>query len=323
MGRRSSLVALELVGSIICPGGLEERARAYMNQSKSRNTRRAYKADWADFSQWAAERGFDALPAFPEAVGLYLTDRAATLKVSSLQRRLSAISQAHRLAGHKLDLQHPAIREVWQGIRRAHGAAQEGKAPVMTEDLRRMVGALPDSLLGLRDRALLLAGFAGAFRRSELVGLDFGDVDFTSAGVVVTIRRSKTDQTGQGIVRGLPYGSNPETCPVRSLQAWIEAAGIEDGSLFRSITRHGRIGGRLSGKAVALVVKRAAKAAGLDPERFSGHSLRAGLATSAAAAGVDPVTIAGQTGHKRLDTLRGYIRLGSLFRDNAAGRVGL
>ena len=187
-----------------------------------------------------------------------------------------------------------------------------------------MVAGLPEGLLGIRDRALLLVGFAGAFRRSELVGLDIADLDFNHDGLTVTLRRSKTDQEGEGRKVGLPYGSNPSTCPVRSLQAWIEASAIEAGPVFRSVNRHGRLQpDRLSDKAVALVVKRRAEAAGLDPSRYAGHSLRAGLATAAANAGVSERAIMAQTGHRSVQMVRRYIRDGSLFRENAAAKVGL
>jgi integrase len=186
-----------------------------------------------------------------------------------------------------------------------------------------MVDTLPDSLLGIRDRALLLVGFAGAFRRSELVGLDVADVEFKREGLVVTLERSKTDQEGAGRKIGIPYGSNPATCPVRALQAWLEASATTEGALFRTMNRHGHVKDRLSGQGVAIVVKRCAEAAGLNPDDYAGHSLRSGLATSAAAAGVSERAIMNQTGHKSVNMVRRYIREGSLFRENAAAGVGL
>jgi integrase len=186
-----------------------------------------------------------------------------------------------------------------------------------------MVAALPDGLLGVRDRALLLVGFAGAFRRSELVSLDRPDLEFTKDGLTVMLRRSKSDQEGQGRKVGIPYGSNPETCPVRALQAWLEAAAITDGPVFRGVTRHGKVQGRLSGYAVALIVKRYAAVGGLDPSRYAGHSLRAGLATAAAIGGASERSIMNQTGHKSITMVRRYIRDGNLFRENAAAKTGL
>ncbi len=257
-------------------------------------------------------------------MALYLTALAERCKVSTLQRRISAISQAHQAAQLDPPTRSLAVRTVMAGIRRAKGTAQAGKAAAVTDTIRMMVGTLPSSLLGLRDRALLLLGFAAALRRSELVGLDVGDVAFTRDGLVITLRRSKTDQEGQGRTIGIPPGANAVTCPVRALKGWIKAAGIEDGPLFRAITRHGHIApARLSDKAVALVVKRTAQAAGLDPSVFAGHSLRAGLATSAAAAGVSERAIMAQTGHRSVAIARRYIREGSLFRENAAAAVGL
>jgi integrase len=187
-----------------------------------------------------------------------------------------------------------------------------------------MVDATNMSLIGARDRALILLGFAGAFRRSELVRLDVDDCAFGKDGLTVTLRRSKSDQDGAGRKIGIPYGSNPETCPVRSMQAWMEAAGINAGPVFRSINRHGQVkAARLSGIDVARVVKKLVERAGLDPAKYAGHSLRAGHATSAAIAGASERSIMNQTGHKSVQMVRRYIREGTLFRENSAGKLGL
>jgi len=301
-----------------------ERARDYARQARAANTRRAYRADWADFVAWCTARGASSLPSTPRTVGLYLSGLAESRKVSTLQRRLSAISQAHKSAGHASPCQDAAVRAVFAGIRRAHGSAQRGKSPILTAELRRMIACLPDSVLGQRDRALLLLGFAGAFRRSELVALDLSDVTFAREGLVVRLRQSKTDQEGHGRSIGIPYGSHPATCPVRALQDWLEVRGAGSGPLFHPLNRHGRVlPSRLSDRAVARVVQRTAAAVGLDPAGFGGHSLRAGLATSAAAAGVSERAIMAQTGHKSLAMVRRYIREGTLFTDNAAAAVGL
>jgi integrase len=210
------------------------------------------------------------------------------------------------------------------GIRRAKGTAARAKAPALTGDVRAMVAAAAPGLLGARDRALLLLGFAGAFRRSELTSLNHQDLAFTPDGLVVLLRRCKTDQEAQGRKIGIPYGSNPETCPVRAVQAWLAASGITSGPIFRHVDRHGKLrAGRLSGYAVALVVKRHAEAAGLDAAKFAGHSLRAGLATSAAIGGASERAIMAQTGHRSVNMVRRYIRDGNLFRENAAARAGL
>ncbi len=304
---------------------IAEAARDYARAAKAANTIRGYQSDWRDFCGWCASRDLLALPAPPEAVALYLSDLAGAAKTSTIQRRISAISQAHQAAGHDSPTRSLAVRTVWAGIRRTHGTAQEGKAPALTEDIRAMVELLPKkTLAGARDRALLLVGFAGAFRRSELVALDVDDVEQTRQGLIITLRRSKTDQVGAGAKKGIPFGASSQTCPVKSLQLWLRISGISAGAIFRAINRHGQLAdGRLSDRAVALIVKRAAAAAGLDPTRYAGHSLRAGLATSAAMAGVSERAIMAQTGHKSVAMVRRYIRDGSLFRENAAGQVGL
>ena len=302
-----------------------DQAREYLSSAKAPNTLRAYRTDWADFCAWCEGRGFAALPAAPETVALYISDRAETCKTSTIQRRLSSISQAHQAAGHETPTKAYAVRMVWAGIRRKLGTAQEGKAPAVTDDLRRMVATLPKTLLGSRDRALLLLGFAGAFRRSELVSLDVGDLELRRDGYVVTLRRSKTDQEGQGMLRGIPYGGHKETCPVRAVKAWLADSSILEGPLFRSVNRHGHLQpGRLTAQVVALVVKRCAESAGLDAERYAGHSLRAGLVTSADEAGVETRLIMRQTGHRSERMVEKYARgSNKLFRGNAAGQVGL
>lgn len=303
---------------------LGQQVREYVAQSLAENTRRAYRSDWEHFAGWCARRGVRALPAVPEAVAAYLAAHAETFSVATLQRRLVSIGQAHRAAGHEDCTKAPGVKATWRGIRRAKGVAPKGKAPLLTPDVVRMVATLPKDLGGVRDRALLLVGFAGAFRRSELVGLDREDVEFTLEGVVVTLRRSKTDQEGEGRKVGIPWGRHAETCPVQALTAWLEQAGITEGPLFRAVNRHGQVqAGRLSGSAVAEVVKRAALRAGLDPALYAGHSLRAGLATSAAAAGASERSIMAQMGHRSVSMVRRYIRDGSLFRENAAAMVGL
>jgi integrase len=237
---------------------------------------------------------------------------------------VSAISQAHQFAGFVSPTQDIQVRAVMAGIRRAKGTAQIGKRPVLTDDLRRIAALLPDTINGVRDRALLLLGFAGAFRRSELVALDVEDLSFKKEGLTVSIRRSKTDQEGQGRTVGIPYGSNPATCPLRSVQAWLEMLPDGSGPIFRAINRHKQISTkRLSDKAVALILKRWTGRIGLEEQHFAGHSLRAGLATAAASAGVSERAIMAQTGHRSLATVRKYIREGALFLDNAAAKVGL
>jgi site-specific recombinase XerD len=301
-----------------------QRAGEYIRASKSENTIAAYQRDWRHFVTWCEERGLSALPAAPDTVAWYITDLAATRRPSTLQRRLAAISQAHQAAELEPPTRSLKVRSVMEGVRRSLGTAPAQKAAATVDIVRQMVDGLGEDVQGLRDRALLLIGFAGAFRRSELVGLNVEDVTFTSNGLVILLRRSKSDQEGAGHRKGLPYGSSPATCPVRALRAWLDASGVTEGPIFRGVDRHGNIkAARLSPRAVALIVKRVAEATGLDSTEFAGHSLRAGLATSAAAAGVSERIIMQQTGHRSVQMVRRYIREGSLFRENAAGKVGL
>jgi integrase len=234
------------------------------------------------------------------------------------------ISQAHKAADLPSPTSSSLVRRTHAGIRRTIGTAQVAKAPAVVGDLKRMLDSLPATRVGLRDRALLLLGFAGAFRRAELVSLDIADLEFSSVGLVVTLRRTKTDQEGKSRRVGIPYGSTDKTCPVRSLQAWLEAARLVDGPVFRSLDSFQRVQKRrLSDKAVARIVKRRAAAVGLDPDRYAGHSLRAGLATSAAAGGASERVIMAQTRHRSADMVRRYIREGNLWRENAASLAGL
>ena len=212
---------------------------------------------------------------------------------------------------------------VCQGIARAKSVKQDKKTPTLTDDIRAMVDTLDNRLIGIRDRAMLLLGFAGAMRRSELAALNVEDVEIKPQGLFVTIQRSKTDQLGEGQVIGIPYGSTYETCPVRSMQAWLEASGITEGALFRSIDRHGNIKGRIPDDVVARVVKKCAEAAELDASKYAGHSLRAGLATSGALAGATLEDIMRQTRHKSERVARGYVRVADVFKNNVAARVGL
>jgi site-specific recombinase XerD len=307
--------------------GLEYSSGAalrYAVEAAASNTRRAYRADWADFSAWCATKERQALPASPVVLADYLAHLADSgLKASTIVRRCSGIARAHRLAGHRSPLQGIA-RETLSGIRRTLGMSADQVAPITVGELRRMIEVAGEGLHGARDRALLLIGFAGALRRSELVGLNVGDLRDTNDGYLLTIRRSKTDQEGEGRTIGIPYGSRPETCPVRALRRWLELAAITEGPVFRPIDRHDNVGGqRLSDRAVALRVQELAKRAGLDPTRYAGHSLRSGLATAAAAAGVTEADIMRTTGHRSVATLRRYVRPATAFERNAASAVGL
>jgi site-specific recombinase XerD len=300
------------------------RARAYVTHSHAKNTLDAYAADWKHFSRWCDDHKRRALPASPETVLCYVVDLVDRYTVATIDRRLSSISYYHKQARHALPTKDPEVERTMRGIRRAKGIAPNGKSPILTPLLRQMVVALPDDLPGLRDKALLLLGFAGAFRRSELVGLQIRDVQIGDTGLIVTLRRSKTDQEGASFIKGIPIGTSEATCPKCALETWLQLAGITTGPLFRAIDRWGHVGAHaLSSLGVARAVKRALTAIDLETTNYSGHSLRAGLVTAAAMAGVSERVIMQQTGHKNTATLRRYIREGSLFRENAAAAVGL
>jgi len=307
-------------GALGLPLELVESARNYARASKASRTLHAYRAAWGAFEAWCEGRGLPSMPAAPEAVALYITARAdAGRKPATLALDVAAIGQAHKAAGHPSPTTAACVTGVLAGIRRTVGVAQRQAAPLLGADLRRVVAVLPAGLLGARDRALLLVGFSGAFRRSELVGLAVEDLAFTAEGLAVTVRRSKTDQEGEGRTVAIPFSGTPEACPVRAVRAWLEAAGITAGPVFRGVTRHGGIGAKaLTGRAVALVVKRAAEAVGLEASKFSGHSLRAGLVTSAAKRGKSARAIMRTTGHKSERMVGRYIRDAEMWADNAA-----
>lgn len=307
------------------PQELVKNARAYAENARAANTARAYRSDWKQFAAWCGLHGLAALPATAQTVTAYITALADSgTAAGTISRRLTVIQQIHAENEFDVETIHPVTKRVMAGIRHTLGSAQKAKAALLTEDVRAIVKGLPEGLLGDRDRALLLLGFAGALRRSELVGLDVEDVEFQQAGMVLTIRRSKTDQEGRGQQIAIPYGRRSNTCPVLAVQAWLAGAGIASGPIFRAVNRHGQVAaGRLSGKVVALVVKRAAEAAGLDPANYAGHSLRSGMATSAARAGADERSIMNQTRHRSVAMVRRYIQRGQFFSDNAAGCLGL
>ena len=323
--RSSEVVAVNRTkGADLVPSPSIERAREFARQSKAENTLRGYRGDWKDFCRWCGQRELCPLPASPETVAAYIAECAGRLKVGSIQRRLNAIAEAHKAVGIDSPTSAGMVRNTIKGIRRTLGTAAVQKAAALTDDIRAMLSATDAGLIGVRDRAMILLGFAGAFRRSELVGLDLEDCSFSKDGLTITLRRSKTDQDGAGRKIGIPFGSNPETCTVRTVQAWMDESGITTGPLFRSITRHGRLRpGRLAGIDVARVVKKLAKRAGLDAAKYGGHSLRSGHATSAAIAGATERSIMAQTGHRSVQMVRRYIRDGSLFRENSAGKLGL
>jgi integrase len=289
---------------------LSERARNYVSAARADNTRRAYQSAWSEFQQWCAARKLSALPATPEALADYLTCLAdGGRRVSTIQQKFSAISLAHETADVPNPTKAESVKLTMQGIRRKLGCASQQKAPVTRGELSRMISTLSDDLAGKRDKAILLVGFAGAFRRGELVGLNVEDVRFGAADLTINLRRSKTDQEGHGAVKRIPMLDNPTLCPVRALKDWLDAAQIKSGALFRAIDRWGHARrDRLNDRAIALIVKRAAKAAGLDTRQFAGHSLRAGFVTQAANDQTPEWAIAEVTGHKSRAVLQRYIR---------------
>lgn len=281
----------------------------------STNTRRAYQADMDHFLSWGG-----AIPATPEILAGYLANFAGKLSVATLTRRVASISRAHTSQGLSSPSSSDLVRTTLRGIRRTYGVTQRQVAPAVREDILLMVQGLR-GIKGIRDRSLLLLGFAGAFRRSELVGLDVADLDFVDRGLLVNLRRSKTDQEGEGRKVAIPFARG-SVCPVNSLRKWLEIAGIESGPIFRPVNRQSEISGeRLTSHAVAVIVKERVAALGLDPSKYAGHSLRAGLITSAAALGVPIWKLKAQSGHRSDAILSRYVRDADLFTNNAAGAV--
>lgn len=320
-------------GTAVVLASLEQvdaQACAYAARNLADRTLREYDKLWSDFIAWCSAHALEPLPCSPATLVRYVAGRAASgIRPSSLQVAIAAIARRHADIGAIAPHDHPVFRRVWSGIRRAHGTAPRRVAPAVVDELRAMVGTLPrDTTRGLRDRAMLVVGFAGAFRRSELVALERSDVAIqsNSRGMLVHIARSKTDQEGEGETIGLPAGGSPDTCPVRTLRAWLAVAGVrKHGPLFCSVDRYGHARGRpLHGHNVASLVKRAAEAAGLDPALYSGHSLRAGLATAAAKAGKDDRAIMEQGRWTSRTMLDRYVRDARLLSEqNAAAGIGL
>lgn len=284
---------------------------------KAASTRKAYGTDFRLFKEWCDRKGVSSLPAGPETVAAFLAAEAGNgIKPSTLGRRVAAIRYAHKLAHLDAPTDSEAVKATLRGIRRTFGGAKVRKAPAIAAKLQAMVALAPDRLTGLRDRALLLLGFAGAFRRSELVALDVADIEETETGLLVTIRRSKTDQEGEGVTIAIARGT--VACPAKALQEWLDAAGIEMGPIFRPINKAGTVAAeRLTCRSVANIVKSYAALAGFDAATFSGHSLRSGFLTSAAARGASIFKMMDVSRHKSVDTLRGYVRDAELFKDHA------
>lgn len=306
---------------------LVERAQRLIAAAKAPQTLKAYASDWRHFDGWCVSRRLPCLPSTPAVVALYIADCASRLAPSTIARRLASISKAHQAAGYPdspAARHHFVIGEILKGVRRSLGVTQKGKDPLLIADIRKMIDALPCGLTGLRDGALLLVGFAGGFRRSEIAAIAVPDLVFAEGGVVVNLRRSKTDQEQSGRQVAIPFGREVESCPVLALRAWLAAAGIREGAVFRGVDRHGRVSIHgLNADSIAPILKRAAARAGMETANIAGHSVRAGLVTEAALNGVAERVIAAQTGHRSISTLRRYVRTRELFGENAARGAGL
>lgn len=301
------------------PEVLQDASDRLVLAARSPATLRAYRTDWSAFVAWCHAQSVVALPAQPETVSAWIASRLEQgRKAATLARGVAAVSCAHELAGFESFSRSRVVQDALRGMRRTLGTAPTRKAPATVDLLRRMLDIQPDTLIGQRNRALLALGFAGALRRSELVTLEIGDLVSQEGGALLTLRRSKTDPDGAGQTIGILNGTTIRA--LEHISAWCEAAGITSGRLFRSVDRHGRIGGSLTDRSVARIIKTAAEAMGLDPERFSGHSLRAGFITSGAEAGADALLIAETSRHHSLDVLRSYVRRASLLKTHAGHR---
>ena len=308
---------------------LHEETLNNLKSSKAINTIRAYKSDFKDFGAFCAKHSFKSLPTDPKIVALYLTYLSGkNAKMSTLRRRLVSIGMIHKLKGHYLDTKHPVIIENLMGIKRTKGSIQRGKKPILINHLKAIINVIDElkteEIKKARDKTLILVGFGGGFRRTELISIDHEDLEFVPEGVKITLRRSKTDQFGEGTIKGLPYFSNEKYCPVVHLKKWIKISNIQEGPIFRrfgkgsSLTTH-----RLTDQSVVLLIKRYLELAGIENKNYSGHSLRSGFATASAESGADERSIMAMTGHKTTQMVRRYIKEANLFKNNALNKIKL
>ena len=306
---------------------LQEETILNLKSSKSENTIKAYKSDFNDFGLFCAKNGFKSLPTEPKIVSLYLTHLSTKdNKMSTLKRRLVSIGLIHKLKGHYLDTKHPSIIENIMGIKRRKGSAQNGKKPLLISNLKKVINVIDeckkDEIKKLRDRSIILIGFSGGFRRNELVSLNYDDLEFVSEGLKIILRKSKTDQYGEGSLKGLPYFDNSNYCPVISLQKWLNISEIKSGPVFRRFLKGSKLSEkRLTDQTVALLIKQYLELAGINSKNFSGHSLRSGFATSAAESGAEERTIMAMTGHKSAEMVRRYINEANFFTNNALNKI--
>ena len=306
---------------------LQEETLLNLHNSKANNTVRAYKSDFNDFGIFCAKNGFKSLPSEPKIVSLYLTHLSTKeAKMSTLKRRLVSIGVIHKLKGHYLDTKHPAIIENIMGIKRRKGSVQKSKKPILISDLKKIINVIDQQnkheIKRFRDRSIILIGFSGGFRRNEIVSLDYDDLDFVLEGLKINIKRSKTDQFGEGFTKALPYFDSSQYCPVVSLKNWLEISRINSGPVFRRFVKGSKLSeNRLTDQTVALLIKEYLNLAGIDSKNYSGHSLRSGFATSAAESGVEERSIMAMTGHKSTEMVRRYIKEANLFKNNALNKI--
>jgi len=306
---------------------LQEETLLNLQSSKANNTVRAYKSDFNDFGIFCAQNGFKSLPSEPKIISLYLTHLSTKdAKMSTLKRRLVSIGVIHKLKGFYLDTKHPVIIENIMGIKRRKGSIQRSKKPLLINSLKEIINVIDQQkrqeIKKLRDRSIILIGFAGGFRRNEIVSLDYDDLDFVQEGLKIILRRSKTDQFGEGFKKALPYFDNPQYCPVMSLKKWLEISKITSGPVFRRFSKGSKLSNsRLTDQTVALLIKEYLRLAGIDSKNYSGHSLRSGFATSAAESGVEERSIMAMTGHKSTEMVRRYIKEVNLFKNNALNKI--
>ena len=306
---------------------LQEETLLNLQSSKANNTVRAYKSDFNDFGLFCAKNGFKSLPSEPKIVSLYLTHLSTKgSKISTLKRRLVSIGVIHRLKGHYLDMKHPSIIENIMGIKRRKGSSQKGKKPILISTLKKIINVIDEQnkeeIKKFRDRSIILIGFSGGFRRNEIVTLDHDDLDFVPEGVRINLRRSKTDQFGEGFTKALPYFDNSKYCPVVSLKKWMEISKIGSGPVFRRFSKGSKLSeNRLTDQTVALLIKQYLQLTGIDSKNYSGHSLRSGFATSAAESGAEERSIMAMTGHKSTEMVRRYIKEANLFKNNALNKI--
>jgi len=305
---------------------LYEETLNNLKSSKANNTLRAYKSDFRDFGAFCAKHGLHSLPTEPKIVSLYLTNLSKNSKMSTLKRRLVSISMVHRLKGHYLDTKHPIIIENLMGIKRVKGSIQKGKKPILINHLKSIINAIDkeeiNEIKKSRDKTIVLVGFGGGFRRSELISIDHEDLEFVPEGVKITLKRSKTDQFGEGMIKGLPYFSNELYCPVINLKKWLELSNIKSGPIFRRFVKGSVLtNNRLTDQTVVLIIKNYLNLAGIENKNYSGHSLRSGFATVAAESGADERSIMAMTGHKTTQMVRRYIREANIFKNNALNKI--